>query len=173
MNETWALLIDRGAAVSFAGAAVALLFVAFSGFRRWSPRETKNGKPVPFPLHVGIFVVFVVLTLTLSQILVIHGRNAVLATLASASPGIRVNADTLANPQALLDALREIQGTAAHHSHATHRITVEIQSAAGSAQLELGRDSSRSDEYWVFLPKYWATSTRELGRIHTAALSAY
>jgi hypothetical protein len=73
----------------------------------------------------------------------------------------------------LISALKEIAPYAAHHSHPTKRIRVEIRGDVRELTLELGRDSDRPQEYWVFYPQFGVTSSSEIGRITTAALDEY
>ena len=84
-----------------------------------------------------------------------------------------VNNQPAANSDEIVAALKTVQSVAAHHSHPTKRITIELHSDTGVVTIECGRDSAYPQEYWIFYPKYDLTSSNEIGRITTSALDSY
>jgi hypothetical protein len=175
LNETAAALIDLCAIIAFTGAFVSFAFMAVGGIQRYSRAGAGGTSTVSrFPLRVGVFLCFVAATFALSQILVTHERNRLLGLLiASTNPQLLINGERTSAQELMLAALRGVRPTSGHHSHPTKRISVEVRSSAGVIQLELGRDSTRPNEYWVLVPAYWVTSTLDVGRVESETLSSY
>ena len=86
---------------------------------------------------------------------------------------VYVNSQPAPNSDEIVAALKTVQPVAAHHSHPTRRITIDLHSDNGVVTIECGRDSANPQEYWVFYPKYDVTSSNEIGRITTSALNSY
>ena len=86
---------------------------------------------------------------------------------------ISIGAETVANPEEILVALKTLKWMPAHHSNPTKRINVEISDNSGRIILSLARDSGDPREYWVFYPKYFITRYNEIGRIVSPAFDNY
>lgn len=129
-----------------------------------------------FPIKsVTVFVLSILTAIAAATILTTAARNEALNFLENVSGTYRVYVDgrEIANPDKIVSALKQIAPTEAHHSHPTKRILVEIKSDQGTLQLELGRDSDRRQEYWVFSTKASVPSSKEIGRITTAEFDGY
>jgi len=77
------------------------------------------------------------------------------------------------NPEWVINELKKIMPLPDHHSHATKRINIELIDGDKKIVIELGRDSDRAQEYWVFYPEYGYTSKNEIGRIITDIFDDY
>jgi|SRR5436190_18242078 hypothetical protein len=77
------------------------------------------------------------------------------------------------NPQTTLQVLRTLRWAAAHHSSPSHPIFVRVTTPTQDLVLNLSRDSSNPQEYWIFFPRYRVTSMNEIGRIFTDVFDAY
>jgi hypothetical protein len=84
-----------------------------------------------------------------------------------------VNERPASNGAAIVETLRGLRSYHAHHSHATTRIRVEIRGPQTSLVLDLGCDSDLPNEYWVFSPVSFITSSNEIGKIRTALFDRY
>lgn len=129
-----------------------------------------------FPIKtVTVFVLSILTAIVAATILTNAARNEALSFLEKVSGTYQVYVDgrEAANPDKIVSALKQTAPTEAHHSHPTKRILVEIRSDQGTLQLELGRDSDRPQEYWVFFSKHSVMSSSEIGRITTAAFDGY
>jgi hypothetical protein len=86
---------------------------------------------------------------------------------------VYVNERPASNGAPIVETLRGLRSYHAHHSHATTRIRVEIRGPQTSLVLDLGRDSDLPNEYWVFSPVSFITSSNEIGKIRTALFDRY
>ncbi|MHC4478239.1 MAG: hypothetical protein ACYTEL_21585 [Planctomycetota bacterium] len=86
---------------------------------------------------------------------------------------VTVNAQAASNPRELISALAKLGPLMAHHSHPTVRIEVLVVDNNRRLILNLGRDSDRPQEYWVFYPGYRVTRLNEIGRITTTLFDDY
>ncbi len=137
---------------------------------RFAPR------PIKFPLmSVLLFVVPIISVGVISEIMASRSRAEALNFLGnwSRNQEVYVNSHPSDDADRVVNALKEVAPQPAHHSHPTKRIRVEIVSEKGNLILELGRDSGYGQEYWVFYPKYRATSEKEIGRITTPVFDSY
>jgi hypothetical protein len=89
------------------------------------------------------------------------------------SHSVVVNGRVVPEDTGLLEALKSTGRVLAHHSHPTNMIHVRVEGNGREMRLNLGRDSSDPQEYWVFDPEYRVTSMNEIGRIRTNALDGY
>jgi hypothetical protein len=137
---------------------------------RFAPR------PVRFPvMSVLFFAGPIIIVGVIGEIMATRSRVEALSFLRGLSGNhkVYVNSQPAHDPDRVINALQEVTPQPAHHSHPTKRIRVEIQSEQGNLILELGRDSGYGQEYWVFYPKYHATSDNEIGRITTPVFDEY
>jgi hypothetical protein len=86
---------------------------------------------------------------------------------------ISINGQPSQNSKEILAVLKTLHTSPGHHSHPTHAISIDISYDSQGMTLRLARDSTDAKEYWVFFPKYWITSTKEIGRINTSAFDSY
>lgn len=86
---------------------------------------------------------------------------------------VSVNGQQVKDPNEIIAGLLKVAPLPAHHTHATKRFRIEVSSNEGILVLELGRDSRRQQEYWVFWPEYRYTSRNEIGRITTNLFDDY
>ena len=84
-----------------------------------------------------------------------------------------INGKLIQNAEEVLATLRTVAPITAHHSHPTSRLHIEVRTTSHCLQLELGRDSGISQEYWVFNPSYDVTALNEIGRITTSVFNDY
>jgi len=86
---------------------------------------------------------------------------------------VYVDGQRISDQEEVVSILKGITSYWAHHSHPTTRIRVDVMSSKGNLGLELGRDSGKPREYWVFSPGQSITSKNEIGRITTSAFDKY
>lgn len=103
------------------------------------------------------------------------GRADVMEKLRVASDNcdISINGEPAQIRREILGVLRTLHWSPQHHSHPGMAINIDLSCDSKHITLRLSRDSDDPREYWVFLPKYWITSTSEIGRIKTSAFDAY
>jgi hypothetical protein len=86
---------------------------------------------------------------------------------------ILVEDQPVSDREQFLAALRTLSTLSAHHSHPTRRIHVRILDEQQELALELGRDSGRPQEYWVYRPDSRITNLNDIGRIVTPVFDKY
>ena len=72
----------------------------------------------------------------------------------------------------LFNQLRQVQPVPAHHSYPTDPFDVGFILNGQKYRYQIGRDSARPDEYWVFETARAPDSGREIGRIQSTQLKA-
>jgi len=70
----------------------------------------------------------------------------------------------------LFNQLQRVQAVSAHHSYPGDLVEVEFMMSGHGYRYRIGRDSDRTDEYWVFETARAGTPGREIGRIHSPIL---
>jgi hypothetical protein len=86
---------------------------------------------------------------------------------------VSINDEVIRGTETVIDELRKLAPLAAHHSHATKRIRITIIDNNQGLVIDLGRDSERPQEYWVFYLGYMHTRVNEIGRITTGLFDDY
>ena len=86
---------------------------------------------------------------------------------------VSVNGKAIAEPVEVLSVLRSMSWRMPHHTHPEMRLRIEVRSNRGLLTLDLGRDSGRKNEYWVFYPRYYITNIDEIDRIQTHLFDSY
>lgn len=92
---------------------------------------------------------------------------------------ISIDGEPTQNRREILEVLRTMHWSPGHHSHPTtdinrtNAINIDVSCDPERIMLRLARDSEDPREYWVFVPKYWITSTSEVGRIKTSLFDSY
>jgi hypothetical protein len=158
--------------------ALPFLFVNWARYMKAQAENKSRRVPVPakVPLKsVLFFAVPIIVAITIAEFVAARSRMEALTFLSNVSGNYRVyvNAQAAKNPGAIIAALKTTGSRMAHHSSPTRMIRVDIQSDRGDLSLQLGRDSSYAQEYWVFYPKYRITSNNEIGKVVTAAFDEY
>ncbi|MBA2340390.1 MAG: hypothetical protein H0V88_08340 [Pyrinomonadaceae bacterium] len=159
-------------------AFVALPFLIVNWIRFMVERASKGKQLAKFPYKsVGFFIVSIIVAVILVQVSASLAREKALNYLNRLSGDYKLKINDQSVPEneysQIIPALSSIADQLAHHSHTTTRIRVEIESGNRVLRLELGRDSDRPQEYWVFYPDYGVTSDNEIGRITTHAFDKY
>jgi len=178
MSEALVIIADHLSMLTLVGAILALVAVMVHVVRRVYafPARLLDGTPRfdRFPRSAMVFFALVAATILLDGLVVAHARSVVARALSAATtPRVLVNGQEPNDQAAVLAAVRSLESGLGHHSHPLDPIHIEIISSAGSVALEMGRDSERPDEYWVFMPRYWATKTLEIGRLTSTVFSRY
>ena len=124
---------------------------------------------------VSFFLISVLTAIAAASIMTAYARRDALNFIQSLSGNytVYVNQQPVRDSDKMISALKQIAPYWAHHSHPTTRIRIDIRSDARSLMLELGRDSSNPQEYWVFYLEHGVTSNNEIGRITTSAFDEY
>jgi hypothetical protein len=163
---------------AFAASIIALPFLLVNWWKYTKNQPVNRLVVVPagFPTKsVNFFVFSFVTAMVAGSIVTTYARRDALHFIHSLSGNytVYVNHQEVRDSDRMISALKEIAPYWAHHSHPTKRIRVDIRNDAGDLTLELGRDSSNPQEYWVFSPEHGVTSDTEIGRITTAAFDEY
>lgn len=142
--------------------------------RKEKRRMTIFWKILPF-LSAALFVIPILLIFILGGFMQRVVRNEVKSFLRNVSPNVtaKVNGQPARDPNMIIAELSKVAPLAAHHSHTTKRIRVEITDNNNGLVVELRRDSSRDQEYWVFYLGYGNTFVNEIGRINTNIFDDY
>lgn len=164
--------------LAFAATIIALPFLLVNWFRYMKSRAIHKSPAAQtgFPTKsVGFFLVPALIAGVAANILSTYARHDAVNFIRSLSGNYVVYVDgrQIRDSEKLTSALQETTVYWAHHSHPTKRIQVEIRDDVRELRLELGRDSDRPQEYWVFYPQFGVTSNNEIGRITTSALDEY
>lgn len=129
-----------------------------------------------FPIKGAIcFIGSIFLIIVLCNLMELSVRDKVKDYLnkVSTDATVIVNEQSFRYPNKVISELKKVAPMAGHGSHATKRVVIEVVSGNETLILELGRDSSNDQEYWVFYPKYRYTSSNEFGRIITDIFDDY
>jgi hypothetical protein len=163
---------------AFAASVIALPFLLVNWWKYMKDQPVNRLVAVRtgFPTKsVSFFVLSFVTAMASASIITTYARLDALDFIKSLSGNymVYVNRQEVRQSDRMISALKEITPYWAHHSHPTTRIRVDIRSDARNLTLELGRDSSNPQEYWVFYPDRGASSDTEIGRITTSAFDDY
>jgi len=170
-------LIGRLVVMPFLAMLTAVVFLIRYLVAKWWKRENK----VPLLWKIvaisagGFFVLPILLTFMIANPMTSGVRTQTLRFLNNASAGARVeiNGNMVDDPNNVISGLKTLTRIAAHHSQPMQRIRIVVADTNYSLSLELGRDSSRPSEYWVFYPGYRSTRLNEIGRITTDVFRDY
>ena len=139
-----------------------------------------NGAPlalVPFPTKTVLFFVApLFVAMAAAEIATSISRQKVVELLRQPDATqfrVLVNDRPVTNGSEIVVDLRGISSDWGHHSHPTKRTRLQIDGASDRLLLELGRDSDRPHEYWVFDPSGAITTENEIGRVTTQLLDSY
>jgi hypothetical protein len=111
----------------------------------------------------------------LSSIMTNIIKDDVCKFLSSARKNLTVTVEgmTVKDVQPVILALQQISSQLGHHSHPEKIIHVTVTEEGQTLRLNLGRDSERPTEYWVFYPYYRNTRMNEIGRITTNVFDSW
>jgi hypothetical protein len=160
-------------------AAIVALPVLIVNWAKYMKAARKLGRAhalAGFPSKsIGFFAVPILTAFTVASVMTSCARDDVLNFLRGASPGytVYINGQPAAEPEKIMSILKGISSARPHHSHPTTRIRVDLKGHQRSVQLEVARDSSNPQEYWVFYPQIAVTSNNEIGRITTSVFDGY
>ena len=128
-------------------------------------------------ISTGVFVISILGIFLLSEILSYYSYQVTMDFLADIGEGYEITVDGVKEDDGakILSILQSMDNSPfqAHHSHPTKRIKFAIKSHGESLELELGKDSERPNEYWVFYPKYKHTRANEISRVRTSIFERY
>jgi hypothetical protein len=163
---------------AFAASIIALPFLLVNWWKYMKDQPVNRLVAVRagFPIKsVSFFVVSCLTTIVVASFITTYARHDTLNFIQSLSGNyeVYVNHQPVRDSDKIISALKEIEPYWAHHSHPTKRIRVDIRSDVRHLTLELGRDSGRPQEYWVFTPEHGVTSDNEIGRITTSVFDSY
>jgi len=144
------------------------MFVSWIRYRRDTPRRRY---PV---ISTSCFLLFLATTAALLEMAVGQARREVFACLDGLTTAeLSVNGRPAEHPAEILRAIRSLRPMGGHHSHPTTAIAVVVTCPQGSIALQLRRDSSAPQEYWVYYPTRRMTGSSEIGRIETSLFDGY
>ena len=181
MNESTATLMRLLNDCFYAAAVIAIvalpfLIVNFLKCRNKNLSPRNYGKITSWPIKsMCFFAIPIMLAIACADAASSVARSHVLKVLRSSSGSttVLINGIPSNKQQEIIQVLGAIDSAWAHHSHPTKRITVEIRSGMDNLVLQLGRDSDRQQEYWVFFPMYSVTDKNKIGRITTSLFDSY
>ena len=157
--------------------ALPFLLVNWARYMKGLPTNTLAIRSYEgFPTKsVCFFVIPILVALAAANAVTTSARDEALNFMQglSGSYTVYVNGQPARDTDRIVSTLRGVTPYWAHHSHPTKRIRVMIRSENGNLTLELGRDSGKPQEYWVFYPKYEVTARNEIGRITTSLFDEY
>jgi len=160
---------------------VALILLMISARKCWMRYRVRTIKKdyhlsVGFPFKsLVFFLASIGLLLLLCDLIKLTVRKNVITFLDNVSPEatVTINGQLIVNPLQVIGELRKVYPFLGHGSHDTNRFRIEVIDNKRRLILELGRDSRRDREYWVFYPEYRYTSSNDIGRITTSFFDDY
>lgn len=176
------IVLDKTISLLFLIGFGSLPFLLFNWFRYMKGlRDNRklgaaSSQPTCFPYKSVLgFVAPIITIFLLSAIMTRNVKADVIQFLSDAKDGfvVKVENTIVADPQPVIEQLRQISSYAAHHTHPNRVIHIVIEAKGRTLALNLGRDSARENEYWVFYPGYRHTSMNEIGRITTQLFDSY
>lgn len=140
-------------------------------FGKWwkSDRKMSSGwKKAGYAAMIA-FILPIIITSVLSFTVKKIVRHEVKVWLENVSNNaiVSVNNEEVQKPRTIIDGLKKLTVLPAHHSRVTKRIRIAIRDGDQGLVIDLGRDSDRHEEYWVFYLGYRHTCVNEIGRITT------
>ncbi|MBB4197238.1 hypothetical protein CCR94_14490 [Rhodoblastus sphagnicola] len=99
-------------------------------------------------------------------------RREIMPVVAAEPRSASVDGHAFLKTKALVEQLRALKHPGARQSHTLPPFPAVIETAAGKIEVRLGRDSANRREYWVFYPRFTATSVNAIGLIVTDLLDA-
>ena len=159
---------------------IALPFLLVNWMRYLKIRRENKSRRVALPAKLPLKSVLVfggpiLVAILIAEFVQARSRVEALNFLRDLSSNYKVyvNSQPPKNPDAIITALKTTGWRMDHHSSPTKMIRVDIHTDQGDMSLQLGRDSSYAQEYWVFYPKYRITSNNEIGKVVTPVFDEY
>ena len=124
---------------------------------------------------IACFVIPILLIFALGSLMQTIVRKEVKAFLrnTSSNVAVEINKSPVENKDQIIAELVKVASIPAHHSHSTNRFRINVKDGNEGLIIELGRDSSRKQEYWVYYLGYGHTYVNEIGRITTSLFDEY
>lgn len=133
---------------------------------------TKRAKmPRRYYVSIVIFTGLIGVNMALVTFIVHSASVEVGSMLSNTFESVNVNGIEVSNPNALVSALRSMCNTPAHHSHPEENYQVLLKTSHSVLLLNLRKDSQNQNEYWVFYPGFFTTTTNDIGRVCTNTLA--
>jgi hypothetical protein len=149
-----------------------LVFIIPAIYARYQHDSKKSG--MLFLILVCVLIDGGFLFLLLGELFQTSARNEFCRILAEKENiVVNIQGKKIDDARSVLDELTRIQKLPAHHSHATDTITVELYVNKKCIRIEVGKDSKRDDQYWIFWPKYRFTKHNEIGQVRTNSFAKY
>lgn len=161
-------------------AILSLPFVAFNTIKCMNdvPEDkTKRSELCKFYKMKGVvsLLISVAIVFVITQVVKSIVRSYVFAFLVSLpfQYKVYVNGKLTHRPEKIVSILKAMTSFRAQHSYPTKPIFIKVQANHKSLELELRRDSSIHQEYWVFFPGNKITSIDQIGQINTSVFDNY
>jgi hypothetical protein len=123
---------------------------------------------------MSLFCVPILLIFAIGAVIASVARSEVRTLLNGVQDAeVSINGVAVANPARVLNALRSMTRLPPHHSSPTTRLHIVIRSNNGTLAMDLARDSSQAQEYWVFYPRYETTNSNAIDRIISSDFDSY
>lgn len=145
-------------------------FLAKVGTRQrlmaWEPVD----KDARFVLGIGVFGSILIGIFLVSSYVNRSALEEINAELSMKVGTVSVNGQPFQKSGALVDALRRMSNTGAHHSSPGQTFNVILTTEKGPVTLVLRRDSQNPREYWVFYDSFQSTQSSDVARVFTDVL---
>jgi hypothetical protein len=145
-------------------------FVAKAGTRRrlmaWEPID----QDARFVLGLGVFGAILGGTFMVGSYVNAAALDEISSRLSAKIERVTVNGQLFENGDVLVNALKHMSNTGAHHSSPEQTFEIILASQSGSINFVLRRDSQNPHEYWVFYDGFRSTQTRDVARVFTDVL---
>lgn len=123
-----------------------------------------------FPFKSGACMILSILTTMLISHLIMSDIRAKvkhhLKNITSDSI-LTIDGKAMTNMQSIVDELLKVKHIPPNHSHPEKEFIVKILNNSKMLTLKVGRDSRKKDEYWIFYPKYFVSSSNEVWKIRS------
>lgn len=162
--------------VSLSAIGIAIVLILALIILKKIPLE-KPGPATKFVMFTagGMFIVPIIAGFMISGIMEKLVLREVRFFLKNASPAAKaaVRGRPVDNGAEIIKALEKIAPVPMRRSNYTKKFRVEITDGEEGLIVDLGRDASYGNEYWVFYPGYGYTLVNEIGRIRTNLFDEY
>jgi hypothetical protein len=160
------VILDRLAAVAIAGALLSLIFALRGAYKALTETDRVSPPVIRISRSARLLLLFAAVAFTSMCGLQFLVRKDVEKKLApEALQSVTVEGASAVDVAGLVDALHGMKQEYFRRSHTGRQALVHIYSTAGNLTLALAQDSDLPNEYWVMVPAYWVTSTKDIGRI--------
>jgi hypothetical protein len=138
------------------------------------PTELQRWEYMPLK-SMTLFGGSIILCMLISTVVSAIAQRDALTFLASLTGphSLTVDGRAMVEEGTIVSDLKAVHYTIGHHSHPTKMLRISIQSEGKALELNLGRDSGRPQEYWVYVASDRFRAGNDIGRIVTSALDGY